>query len=133
MGLPAPDFAAASAHARGASAEAHAARWLAARGYELMARNFDTPAGEIDLIALDGEVLCFVEVKARRDDSCGSPLEAVDRRRQRRLGRAAALYLAESGWRGPCRFDVVGMQLRHGRWCYELVEDAFWLEDGALA
>jgi putative endonuclease len=116
-----------STHARGAAAEAAAADWLAGQGYEILQRNFDTPAGEIDVVAREGETLCFIEVKARAVPDCGSPLEAVDARRQRRLGRAAALYLAAHEWSGPCRFDVVGMEREAGRWRFELVRDAFEL------
>ncbi len=117
----------ASTHARGAAAEAAAAEWLTRRGYEIVVRNFDTPAGEIDLVARDGETLCFVEVKARAVPDCGSPLEAVDARRQWRLSRAAALYLVVHDWTGPCRFDVVGLEPEADGWRFELVQDAFEL------
>jgi putative endonuclease len=116
-----------STHARGAAAEGAAATWLAEQGYTILERNFDTSAGEIDLVARDGETLCFIEVKARAVPDCGSPLEAVDERRQRRLGRAAALYLVRHGWPGPCRFDVVGMECGAGGWSFQLVQDAFAL------
>ncbi|MGH9464094.1 MAG: YraN family protein [Thermoanaerobaculia bacterium] len=116
-----------STHARGVAAEAAAADWLVGRGYEILERNFDTPAGEIDLVARDGETLCFIEVKARAVPDCGSPLEAVDDRRRRRLGRAASLYLVHHEWSGPCRFDVVGMSPGPRGWSFELVQDAFEL------
>lgn len=116
-----------STHARGVAAEGAAAAWLIERGYIILERNFDTSAGEIDLVARDGETLCFIEVKARAVPDCGSPLEAVDERRQRRMGRAAALYLVRHGWAGPCRFDVVGMERAAEGWSFELVQDAFAL------
>ncbi len=114
-------------HARGRSAEAAAISWLEERGYRIVARNHQTPAGEIDAVALDGDTLCFIEVKARASDEHGSPLEAVNRHKQLRLGRAAALYLLEEPWDGPCRFDVLGLIGTDDGWRFELVENAFEL------
>jgi putative endonuclease len=114
-------------HARGRSAEAAASAWLEDRGYEIQRRNYDTPAGEIDAIASDGDTLCFIEIKARDSDRYGSPLEAVNRQKQLRLGRAAALYLLDNPWEGPCRFDVLGLTGTEDGWRYELVENAFEL------
>ncbi len=114
-------------HARGRSAEAAAIAWLEHHGYRIQARNHETPAGEIDAIALDGDTLCFIEIKARATDEHGSPLEAVNRHKQLRLGRAAALYLLEEPWKGPCRFDVLGLTGADDGWRYELVENAFEL------
>lgn len=92
-----------------------AAQFLRQSGYRIIARNYRTPFGEIDLIAYDGPVLVFVEVKARRGDRFGPPHAAVDARKQRRLTRAALGYLARvrsgHGANGPsdpaCRFDLV--------------------------
>ena len=113
--------------ARGRSAEAAAVTWLGNHGYRILARNHETRAGEIDVIARDGDTLCFIEIKARATDEHGSPLEAVDRRKQTRLGRCAALYLLEEPWDGPCRFDVLGLTGTEDGWRYELVENAFEL------
>jgi len=112
-------------HARGCAAEALAADWLVEQGYRIVDRNVRTKAGEIDLIAIEGEVLCFVEVKARTSRRYGSPLAAVDRRKQRRLARAAALYLAARPVRCACRFDVVGMESGGDGWRFTLVRNAF--------
>ena len=113
--------------ARGRSAEAAAVAWLEARGYRIEARNHETPAGEIDAVARDGDTLCFIEIKARDSDEFGSPLAAVDRRKQLRLGRAAAFYLLQEPWDGPCRFDVLGLTGTADGWRYELVQNAFEL------
>ncbi len=116
---------------RGSLAEAQAALWLEARGYRILARNLTNKAGEIDLIALDGETLCFIEVKARVSTRFGSAATAVDRRKQRKLARAAALYLvttgAETGANRPCRFDVVAMDRQGEEWRVSLLKDAFQL------
>ena len=88
--------------------ERAAEKFLLRAGLHLLARGFRCRAGEIDLVLRDEDTLVFVEVKTRRPSSCGTPAEAVDRRKRRKLIRAAAFYL--SGLRGrlpPCRFDVV--------------------------
>ena len=68
-------------------------------------------AGEIDLIAMDQEYLCFVEVKFRENSDCGGPFLAVDNRKQRRICQTALFYLMKRGMseETPCRFDVVGI------------------------
>ena len=68
-------------------------------------------AGEIDLIAKDGEYLVFCEVKYRSDGRKGSPLEAVGAGKQRTIFRCAMFYLTEHHMGNvPCRFDVVGIE-----------------------
>jgi putative endonuclease len=92
----------------GEEGERVAARFLEARGYRILERNYRTRRGEIDLIAEDGRVLVFVEVKVRLDDRFGGPAAAITRAKQARIARLAQQYLA---WRRvgdrPCRFDVV--------------------------
>jgi putative endonuclease len=114
---------------KGRSAEEQAAAWLVERGYEVVARNLVTDAGEIDVVALDGETLCFVEVKARAGPLYGPAIAAVDRRKQRRLARAAALYLLlhPEHRQRPCRFDVLGLDQAEQGWSFTLVQDAFRL------
>lgn len=88
--------------------EEAAARHLQALGYVVLERRYRTRAGEIDLIARDGDTLVFVEVKARSSLACGRPSEAIDWRKRGRIARAASLYLARrGGCESPCRFDVV--------------------------
>lgn len=95
-------------HRFGRYGEDAAAEYLRRRGFEILARNVRTALGEIDLVALDGDVVVFVEVKARR--SAGG-LEAVDARKQRRLSRLALAFLARAGWlERPARFDVVAVE-----------------------
>ena len=114
-------------HGRGHVAEEDGARWLAANGYRIHERNARTPAGEIDVVAWDGDTLCFVEVKARASAEFGSAIEAVSQRQRRRLTRAAAVYLSEIGFKGPCRFDVLGLDAdpERGEWRFTLVRNAF--------
>ncbi len=91
----------------GGAGERAAARHLRRQGFRILARGYRTPWGEIDLIARDGDVLVFVEVKTRRH---GAPAEAVTPEKQRRLTLAALRFAREHGLldtRG--RFDVVAI------------------------
>lgn len=111
---------------RGRVGEDAAVRWLTARGYEVLARNVRTGAGEIDLVAREDGTLCFVEIKARSGASHGSSLAAVGSGKQRRLARAATAWLARNPVDAPCRFDVLGLDRQDdGSWRYTLVRDAF--------
>ncbi len=84
------------------------ADYLIARGYHVLERNFRCRGGEVDLIALDGATLVFVEVKMRRSLSRGAPIEAVTALKAGRVRKAASVYLAYSGRVfHRIRFDVV--------------------------
>ena len=95
---------------RGASAEDLATKLLVAAGYQIVERNFRCKAGELDIVARDGDVLVFVEVRSRSDDEHGSAAETIRRSKQRRVARVAAHYLAmvEPVFE-QCRFDVVAI------------------------
>lgn len=94
----------------GQRGEALAARYLRRRGYTIVARGQRVRGGEIDLIAVDGRTLVFVEVKTRTSDHAGHPAEAVDAAKQRRLTRLALAYLQRHELMGyPVRFDVVAV------------------------
>ena len=105
----------------GRRGEDAAARYLTSRGYRLFARNLRLAGVEVDLVAEKGEWIVFVEVKSRRRDDRGDPLEFVDRRKQRRLIRAARVFCARPRWRDrPVSFDVVavletdsGLEINH--------------------
>ena len=123
-----------------------AADYLCARGFELVASNFKLGVGrnrrgavvqnEIDLVAYDGPVLCFVEVKTRRSDWFAAPESNVDLRKQRQVTRAARAYRRALGLAGaPHRYDVVAVILpppdAEGREPAPRVEllRNFWTED----
>ncbi len=94
----------------GSGGERAAADFLVARGYHVLERNFRCRAGEIDLIALDGGTLVFVEVKVRRTLARGAPIEAVTAVKQARVRRAAQEYLTFCGRVFPrIRFDVISV------------------------
>ena len=87
-----------------------AARHLTEAGLAILERNWRCPAGEIDIVARDGDVLVVCEVKTRSGMSFGGPLEAVTSAKAARLRRLAALWLAERALRVPeVRFDVVAV------------------------
>lgn len=100
----------------GAQAEEVAARYLGEKGLQVIARNYRTRLGEIDLVARDGGVLVFVEVRLRSRDDYGGALESIDGSKQRRIALAAHGYLGEMGHEPPCRFDVITVQGRHVEW-----------------
>lgn len=112
--------------ARGRRAEDLARQHLEGRGWRVAAANVRAGRGELDLVAWDGEVLVFVEVKARSSAGHGLPEEAVDGAKRSRLVSAAEAYLA--GLEGPapaCRFDVVAVDLAGGRPRVRHLPDAF--------
>jgi len=116
----------------GKKGEELAAKHLARQGYKILERNYRTPVGEIDIVAMDGGVLVFVEVKSRRDDSFGAPELAVNHHKQRQMTRAALSYLVHTRRSGdPCRFDVVGIcALAGGKPEITVTKNAFELTGG---
>ena len=104
--------------ALGRRGEEFAAAYLQQAGFQIVAANFDIPIGrnrlgavvsvEIDLVAYEGETLCFIEVKSRGSDWFAPPQVNVDRRKQRQIARAARAYLRMLGLVGaPYRYDVI--------------------------
>ncbi len=102
--------------------EDFAAQFLIRRSYRLICSNFKVPigrnirgvavTGEIDLIALDEDILCFIEVKTRSSDEFASPLAAVDLRKQRQITRTARIYRKIFGLQNKrFRYDVVSIVL----------------------
>ena len=106
----------------GGQGEADARAFLEGKGIKVLEMNFRRPTGEIDIIARQGRVVLFVEVKRRSSLRFGRPAEAVDRAKQGHILRTAALYLQENGLEdAPVRFDVVEVlpgEIRH-------IENAF--------
>ncbi len=94
----------------GQRGEDAAAAYLERNGLQIVERNWRCPAGEVDIVALDGTTLVMCEVKTRKSISKGSPDEAVTPAKQRRYARIAASYLAHAG--NPdltVRFDVISL------------------------
>jgi len=116
-----------SRHRFGQDSELMAEQFLRAKGYRIVARNLKTQLGELDIIAEDNGVLVFVEVKGRATEAFGGALLAVDRRKQAKLLKLAAQYLARHHLSDRfCRFDVVlvqGVPSEGG--CIEHLQNAF--------
>lgn len=113
-------------HALGVAGEEAARAALIRMGMTIVTQRFRSRAGEIDLIARDGESMVFIEVKTRAGTGFGRPAEAVTRTKRERLVRTAALFVARSGWgERPCRFDVVEVEPRGDAWGIAHIRDAF--------
>ena len=109
----------------GTEQETKVQEYLQMQGYEILARNFYTKHGEIDLIAKKDGYLVFVEVKYRADERFGAPEEAVDFRKQKKIIAAAQYYMYKNrvSFDTPCRFDVAGVTGEEIR----ITENAFGL------
>ena len=102
----------------GSAAEAMAVSLLGDAGLRIVTRNYSCRHGEIDIIARDGKVLVFVEVRARSHERCGRAEESVSPLKQSRLRRTALHFLAQHPCSGELRFDVLSLQgesWRHDR------------------
>jgi putative endonuclease len=100
----------------GRRGEEAAARFLKRLGYKILARGRRLAPGELDLVALDGRTIVFVEVKTRTSADVGHPAEAVDAIKQRKLTRLAVTFLKRHQLlEYPARFDVVAITWPDGR------------------
>ena len=124
----------------GTLGESYAAAYLDQIGYRLVAANFTLPVGrnlrgaiinaEIDLIAYDGDTLCFIEVKTRSSDWFASPEVNVDLRKRRQITRAARVYRGMLGVDNePHRYDVVTVIINDDSTPQIELLRNFWTED----
>lgn len=96
----------------GRRGEILACQYLQSLGYSILGTNWRSPEGEIDVVARDGEIIVFVEVKARTSSRFGLPEEAITQRKRRRLQQAGLAYLgAHDLLDHPWRIDVVALEL----------------------
>lgn len=109
------------AQVAGSAAEESAARLLESHGLEIVARNYRTRMGEIDLVARDGATLVFVEVRMRSSDRFGGAAGSIGARKRARIEAAARQYLARLRREPSCRFDVVTLDGDTPTW----LRDAF--------
>lgn len=120
----------------GAEGERVAKAYLQTKGFRILHENYSTPLGEIDLIAKEGGVVVFVEVKARTSGEFGPPQASVTLAKQRQIVKVARLYLQrERLSETACRFDVVAVMFAGGQAGQPnvlLIRDAFSSEGIAL-
>ena len=110
----------------GRMGEDAAAQYLRRIGMTILQRNFHTPVGEIDLVARQRRTLVFVEVKTRRSSAFGAPAEAVGRRKQLQIIRAAKWYLNDNPGTGlQPRFDVISVLVSGSAMDIEHIPGAF--------
>jgi len=112
----------------GKEAEKAAVAFLKTQGYKIRECNYRTRFGEIDIIAQDKDVICFVEVKARHSLDLGSPEEAVFPRKQKQISKTAIHYLKMNKLlEQAARFDVLALLYKDNRPQITLIKDAFEL------
>jgi putative endonuclease len=110
----------------GSRGEEAAALYLVRHGYKILARNFRVPAGEIDIVAEQGDTLVFAEVKTRRSGACGNPAQAVNYHKQQKIILTAKWFLRQRHLEGcPCRFDVLEVYAREETCQIRHIEGAF--------
>ena len=115
----------------GKQAEKSAVIFLKGQGYKIIRCNYKTKFGEIDIIAKDKSVICFVEVKARHSKLFGEPSEAVSATKQRQISKAAICYLKENNLlERQARFDVVSLLYARDLPEVDLFKNAFELNSG---
>ena len=97
-------------------------------GYRILKTNYRCPLGEIDLVARDGDVVVFVEIKTRKNESLGQVKEAVNRKKQTKISKVALAYMKSNNlWGSKARFDVVAIRLIDGKKEIEIIRNAFEL------
>lgn len=102
---------------------------LKKHGYKILAKNYKTRLGEIDIIARDEDTVCFVEVKARNSDRFGYGQEALTKYKQRQISKAALVFLKENNLlEKKARFDVISIKYSGRNTKLNLIKNAFELE-----
>lgn len=112
----------------GTEKEELATQYLEEQGAVILAKNFYFHGGELDLVAKDGEYVCFIEVKYRKSRSYGFPEEAVTKAKQKKIIQGAKVFLYQNHYSTdtPCRFDVISVYQEEITW----IKDAFYLGAG---
>jgi len=107
--------------------EEAAVSFLKKNGYRILEQNFRNKIGEIDIVALENDTLCFIEVKTRNSDFFGSPFESVTRAKQRKISQVALSYLKYKNISDRnTRFDVIAVLLDGDRHqSIEIIKNAF--------
>ena len=113
----------------GRKSEELAVAFLRKNGYRILERNYSCRSGEIDVVACEGDTICFVEVKSRRSEDYGAPETGVTRSKMRRITNVALCYLTQKRVQdADCRFDVVSVLMKESKPEIELFRGAFYPE-----
>lgn len=111
---------------KGKIGEDIAVKFLTKKGFKILRRNYRYGKGEIDIIAMDGDKLIFVEVKARTSDKFGTPEDSVTFKKRKQLRKIAEAFLQTNEVKfSECRFDVIGIILKKGKLEINHIENAF--------
>lgn len=104
-------------------AEQRACQFLQAQGLELITQNYRAAPGEIDLIMRAGEDIVFVEVRSRTQNDYGTPIESINKTKQKKIIKTSLIFLQQRNWLNKvnCRFDVIGAGHDHFEW----IQNAF--------
>ncbi len=105
--------------------EIYASRYLRNKGYSIVAANFRTKSGEIDLIAETESTVCFVEVKTRKDGAFFDPAFAVDRAKEENVKSTAAAYISATKTSKFARFDIIEVIICENQYKIRHTENAF--------
>ena len=106
--------------------EIKAAKYLEKNGYKIIEKNFYSSHSEIDIVAIDKNYIVFIEVKYRKNNKKGSPLESVNYKKRNRIIKGAKYYLHKYYYNQDVevRFDVVSIEGED----ITIIKDAFWIE-----
>lgn len=108
----------------GSEGEQLAMQYLRKLGYEILQKNWRYRHLELDLIAMDQDILVFIEVKTRQSKAFGLPHEFVDWQKQKNLITAAEAYIERNAYIGEIRFDIVSVLATTRE--VDVIKDAFW-------
>lgn len=115
-----------SARKTGVEAEILSTIWLEKQGYGIIEKNYRSKFGEIDIIAKTGDILCFIEVKARSENSISPAIYAVDSQKIKKIIKTAHIWLAKNKMPfESVRFDVLALSKGVNDWKIEHIVDAF--------
>ncbi len=109
--------------------ENEAEKFLRKNGYKILERNYETKLGEIDIIAQKDDYICFIEVKTRSNENYGTPRDAVNYHKQKKIISVAKYYMLTKNKDMFLRFDVIEVVVNKDKTKVEKIEhieDAFW-------
>lgn len=109
----------------GNKGERLACNYLLRKGFEILERNYRYKKAEIDIIAVKGKLLLFVEVKSRKSKSFGEPEHSIDQSKENLIIAAAEYYIENINWKSDIRFDIIAIHFTEPAEIFH-IEDAFY-------